>query len=377
MRAIFKTVSNYIATIAPQMKHNMFGSSDLTQNQPIDDPTFFTSLQISTMRGLFIVLLVGYHIVGSDQSNGLNIADGRFRMVTDMFDFLRMPLIATIGGIVYGLKPIRMSDNPGVFFKKKIYRLLIPMFVVGTLFAVIQRVVPGVSRAPVDFATLYIFPVAHYWFLESLFWIFITIWILEKARLLLTPIMFCIVMAVVILAHLTLHLPYHFGLSGWLYLLPYFLFGLSIVRFKPLRILYKHPILITTFFLFVIAEIAINGTPQNYAPRNTLLFLSVGISLVCITFWIAPKIPGHFFALIGESAFTIYLYHIFFTASMRILLKKAGIQPWDFRWLHFLSALAAAIIGSLIIELVMRKSRWTSLLFLGEYIDRPVRKNPH
>ena len=48
-------------------------------------------------------------------------------------------------------------------------RLIVPVLTVGTLFAVVQAVVPGTNEKVTQWHLLHLLPVAHYWFLEALF----------------------------------------------------------------------------------------------------------------------------------------------------------------------------------------------------------------
>lgn len=179
MRSRFNALKKAFYSVVKPSSLNQFGSSDLSRAQAKVASSPFSPLQINVMRGFFILMLVTYHIVGSDENSGLKLSDGLIRTVTNGLDFLRMPLITAIGGIVYALKPCRRaSDGLGLFAEKKIRRLLVPMLFVGTMFAFVQSMTSGTNQAPVDFSTLHFIPVAHFWYLESLFWIFISIWVL-------------------------------------------------------------------------------------------------------------------------------------------------------------------------------------------------------
>lgn len=177
-------------------------------------------------------------------------------------------------------------------------------------------------------------------------------------------------MVVVIAAHTTFNLPATLGLRGWLYLLPYFMFGIALFRFNPLRSLYQSPKLLIFLIGIVTVGFVVNGIPENYAPRNTFLFLIIGCSLICVVFSLIPKISGQIsgkiLGRIGQGSYTIYLFHIFFTAATRIVLKMAGLMAYDYRRINLIAALFAAVIGSLLIEKLARRSSLSSLLLLGE-----------
>ena len=69
------------------------------------------------------------------------------------------------------------------------------------------------------------------------------------------------------------------------------------------------------------------------------------------------------FARIGLFSYTIYLYHVFFTAATRIALKKIGIVDINS---VFILSLIAGVFLPIIVEKVFNKNDITRLLFLGK-----------
>lgn len=295
---------------------NQFGSSDLSRGRAKSASSPFSPFQINVMRGFFILLLVTYHIVGSDENSGLKISNGWLRTISNCLDFLRMPLITAIGGLVYAIKPASgASDGFSIFIEKKVRRLLVPMLMVGTIFAFIHNMTEGTNQVPINLATLHFIPVAHYWYLESLFWIYISIFVFEKLRLLSSPMRFLALMIGIVTLNLSTTLPVTLGIGGWLYLLPYFIFGIALAKFRVLRSLYQKPKFLAILLGVVIVGLTINGVPENYVSRNTAPFLVIGCSLICIVFGLIPKVSSRILGRIGQSAYAIYLYHIFFYSS--------------------------------------------------------------
>ena len=56
------------------------------------------------------------------------------------------------------------------------------MLVVGTAFAVMQAMTPGANSSIEDWRFLHLKPVGHFWFLESLFLVFLALVPLEHFR---------------------------------------------------------------------------------------------------------------------------------------------------------------------------------------------------
>ena len=140
-----------------------------------------------------------------------------------------MPLFSFLSGYVYALRPYR--HDPAAFIAGKARRLLDPMLIVGTLFALLQTVTPGTNFKGYNWPMLHIIPVAHYWFLESLFLIFIVIVALEHFKAMATERRFAVVLFAAACLHVAEPFPVYFGLLGAAYLLPFVLLGIWCNRF--------------------------------------------------------------------------------------------------------------------------------------------------
>src|SRR5690606_6901179 len=124
--------------------------------------------------------LVSVHVVGIDPQAGLRVADGFMRYFNDALAYIRMPLFTFLSGVVYAYRPF--GGDAGQFVAGKCRRLLLPMLVVGTLFAVAQTYTPGANDAVENWRLLHILPVAHFWFIEAIFIIFMIMIPLEILR---------------------------------------------------------------------------------------------------------------------------------------------------------------------------------------------------
>lgn len=132
---------------------------------------------IETLRGLAIILVVMGHVIGSAADGGMKVADDSFlRHLYYTFQYLRMPLFTVISGWVYALWPAQNGQIID-FNIKKIRRLLIPLFLVGGIYYTMQSVIPGTnfSYELKDIWRILVFPYTFYWYLQSLFIVFVLI----------------------------------------------------------------------------------------------------------------------------------------------------------------------------------------------------------
>ncbi|QGX61516.1 acyltransferase family protein [Alteromonas mediterranea] len=310
-------------------------------------------IRIDTLRGLACIFLVGYHVIGNNPSNGLHIESGFLREINDLLETVRMPLFTFLSGMVYAYRPL--SGNWPKFLKGKARRLLIPMLVVGTLFAIVQALVPGTNNKIDNWWLLHIYPVQHFWFVEALFWVFVLIIPLELNRLLNNKLVTVLIIAAFLV--LAVGQPYTklLAFKGFIYLTPFFLFGMGIVRFKisPLPIL-------PSLLGFVGIMAAIYFLTDGVYGRS---LMGCVIGMFSCYFLLGLKLRVTLLARIGIYSYSIYIFHVFFTAATRIIADKLFSVPDE---INFVIGLLFGIMGPIAVYLVAKQFPLGQLLFLGE-----------
>jgi peptidoglycan/LPS O-acetylase OafA/YrhL len=319
-------------------------------------------VQIDTLRGFACLLLVGYHVVGADPGHGLRVADGALRWINDALAYLRMPLFTFLSGLVYGLRPF--GGNSQAFLLGKARRLLVPMLVVGTLFALLQAITPGTNSSVGAWYLLHIQPVAHFWFVESLFWVFLGIWALERWKLIETSKGFILTLALSCALYLSVRGWPWFGIEGAIYLMPYFLVGLACSRFAIL------PPISNVWVKLGLTAIAIGaamsmGMPTPNPDRRTLAMLLVGVALCLLS--IGSKMTAPWLARIGHHSYAIYLWHVFFTAPARMALDLLEV---DYIVLDLVLGIVCGLAGPMLMEGIFSGLRWPALLLLGKSVKK-------
>ncbi|WP_334061772.1 acyltransferase family protein [Alteromonas genovensis] len=310
-------------------------------------------IRIDTLRGLACIFLVGYHVIGNNPTNGLHIESGFLREINDLLETVRMPLFTFISGMLYAYRPL--SGNWPKFLKGKARRLLIPMLVVGTLFAIIQALVPGTNNKIEIWWLLHIYPVQHFWFVEALFLVFIFIIPLELNRLLDNKLVTIFIIAGFLA--LAIGQPYTklLAFKGFVYLTPFFLFGMSIVRFKisPLPIF-------SSLIGFVGIMSAIYFLTDGVYGRSLLGCL---IGMFSCYLLLGLKMEVTWLAKIGIYSYSIYIFHVFFTAASRIMINKASVLPIE---LTFIIGVAAGVFGPIFLSKSIKNIPYANFILLGQ-----------
>lgn len=329
------------------------------------------NLYIETLRGLAILLVVIGHVIGSTPDGGMKIAyPSPFRYLYLFIDFIQMPLFTAIAGFVYAYRPVGL-EYLKKFTVKKVYRLLIPMITVGTLYFLMQYFTPGTNKKGVlsDIWQIYVLPYTIYWYLPSLFLIFMAIALIDVNNFAKTVkgALICLLVSIVLMYVEETKLipdgvPNVLSFKGALLQLPYFIIGVMVCRFRSDGI--PKSINAVAWILAVVAIVAIQvewfkpGTHD--AIRNLICPLLVMPVLLLL---LQSKWQNKFFVYIGAFAYSIYLFHVFFTGGVRILLVRVGITA---QIPVFCGALIIATILPILAEILISKSKILSVLLLGK-----------
>ena len=325
----------------------------------MSDERMQRNMEIDTLRGFAWVLLVSFHVVGVSADMGLHLpADHWLQQLNGALAYLRMPLFSFLSGYVYAFRPYRPGQsNVRGFIQGKMRRLLLPMLTVGTIFALMQNAIPGANQHVTHWWLLHIVPVAHFWFLEALFIVFLILLALEHWRLLASPERFAGVWAVSVLAFVFLQATAYFAVSGAVYLMPFFLAGLACQRFD-LRSL---PVRWLAAAVLGLACVWLGALPQPLSQGISLPGLLAGLSAAFLLLRSGWRWPA--LAYVGSYSFAIYLMHVFFTAGSRITFTRLGVG--NFYVLFGLGTLLG-IAGPMLAAQLIGRSAQLKLWLLGE-----------
>lgn len=328
------------------------------------------NLSIETLRGIAILLVVLGHVIGSGPSGGMKIDFPHpLRYLYVWIDYIQMPLFTAIAGWVYALKPFSAFSGFGSFTRKKALRLLVPMAAVGTLYFFVQYFMPGTNQKG-DLSQLwriYVFPYTIYWYLPSLFLIFLVQYFIDKKGWMDTLGKWGVLCIIAIVlsrmndAWLLHDVPNVFSFKGALNQLPYFFAGVAAQRFAVQ--LYSRSNTRVMYVMAFLGIILINAVwfSDKLSSLSMLLYPLTQIPTLFLLLSISKH--NRFFVWIGGYAYSIYLFHGFGTSGGRILLKMIGVQSVA---LIFLFASFIAVSCSILLDRFFSCSRLSRVLFLGK-----------
>ena len=241
-----------------------------------------------------------------------------------------------------------------------------PMLTVGTIFVLLQHFTSGGKAVVENWYLIHIIPVAHYWFLESLFLVFILVSVLEKISFLSNYKTWAIVLFVAAVFYiLPIYWPY-FSFAGFIYLTPFFLAGMGIQRYG-LMVRPSKPLAMVALLLLLALFTLISMNILPMWGQRTLPTLLIGLA-ACATL-LALGLKSRILAAIGVFSYSIYLFHVFFTAFSRIVFDKIGVVSME---QIFIASLVAGIVGPIVAELILGRFNLLRVLFLGKAPKKPV-----
>ncbi len=332
---------------------------------------------IESLRGLAIILMVAGHVIGSHAGNGMQVADdSAWRYSYRVLEDLRMPLFTVLSGFVYAYRPVgALAKVPG-FLRGKGRRLLVPLVTVGTLFFFVQFVVPGTNgeSEPGDLWRIYVFGYQHFWFLQSIFLIFVVVGLLDACGLLRTHRRWLVAFSIAALLFIAGRVPAVvnvFSLNGAIRLLPFFLLGYGLHRYaqhiERRAILTVSVAAFAVVFLVRLWTLGETGAVGGVALRS--LSLSVGVFGLVTLMLARQRLRSVRLAWLGQYAFGIYLLHVFGSAGTRIALGALGL---DSDVVVFLVGMVGALGLPIVLEVLFGGVAWISWAVFGQ---RPRRQS--
>ncbi|AMR33473.1 hypothetical protein A0256_19630 [Mucilaginibacter sp. PAMC 26640] len=334
----------------------------MSQNRKVEKNT-----AIETLRGVAIVLMVSGHVIGAKSTDGLKVADDSiWRFFYYTFEYIRMPLFTVISGYIYAYKPLSKFASNGQFVSGKLNRLLIPLIVVSTLFYVIQHFTPGVNYKNhlTDIRYIYLYPYAHFWFLQGMLVVFLIIMAFENLNLLskfIPSIIWLSVFTVIFIAF-----PYkfnNFSVHKVPFLLTFFTLGLILKRFYT--IIFHSWILKIAGLIFLCMfsyQLYIFNHPENIRLNNLLTFF-VG-STACILL-IGMVWKNDRFIWLGGFSYAIYLFHIFGSVASRVVMAKLSIHN---KVVQIIFGIVIGIAFPIVLQLLLGRFKFFSVILFGEKI---------
>ena len=313
---------------------------------------------VDRLKGYACFLVLFGHVIMGIRVAGIDIPKFFWGMEKFIWSF-HVALFLFLSGVVYKMTgEWKGKQSKWKFILHKLYTLGIPYIAFSVIYILINSLVRESNTGFAVSDILYIWktPVAQYWFLYALFFLF-CIWTAFSGMVKNWQI----TLIVVLIGYFA---PL-FGIPlGSLDVVFYsaLAFGIgTFVNFKSITKLsnwFKCLIVlmhIVTGFVFVL----LNKIETPFIKEIMILF-GIYSSIMFISLLQCCKPVARFLDFVNKYSFQIYLLHTIFTAGIRIILLRMNIDQW---WIHVLLGTVCGLVFSVLAAVIAKKVTFLDFFF--------------
>lgn len=313
-----------------------------------------------------ILVVLGHLLQGLNKAN-IQWNNNLYDYINTFIYIFHMPLFMCLSGYLYK-KYTKIKDwkEYFIFIKKKLINLGIPYIIFYLAYVLINIMFSNSvnsQKGIQDILNILTNPIAPYWFLYALFLIFLIIPLLERIFKNNTNI----VLGVTIFLHCIRLFFYTniYCIDIVIEYLVYFYIGAFLANKIKENYSIKNTIIIT--ISFVILSLLYCFTLEKHIINNKIMILfkfllaSMGIIASIQVFKNLTKYieKSKILNVISKNTFPIYLMHTIFSAGIRIILLKIGVNNF---YLHFVCGFIIGIIGPIIVGKILEKTKYGNVI---------------
>ena len=310
------------------------------------------------LKGYACFLVLFGHVIMGIRLAGIDIPCF-FEGVEKFIWSFHVALFLFLSGFVYKITGEWKSKKTKLgFILHKLYNLGVPYIVFSVVYVFINSLVGGANTGfeVSDIFYIWKIPVAQYWFLYALFFLF-CIWALFSGILKNWQITLVVVSAGYLLPFFDIPL-------GSFDVVFYSALAFGTGTFADLKKLTN--ISVYTKLLVVLMHIAtgvlfvvINKIEAPFIKEIMILF-GIYTSILFISILHNYKVVSRFLDFVNGYSFQIYLLHTIFTAGIRIILLRVNISQW---WIHIIAGTVCGLLFSVLTAVIAKKVKFLNFFF--------------
>lgn len=322
------------------------------------------NILVDRLKGYACFLVLFGHVIMGMRNAGIPMPEVFFSLETFIWSF-HVPLFLFLSGAVYKLTGEWQSKNTkSNFIKHKLLNLGIPYIIFSVVYILINSFVGQTNTESSLFDILYLWktPVAQYWFLYVLFFLF-CIWTVLSG----TFKNWQITLGLVLLGYLAPAFDLQFGsFDAVIYSALAFGLGTCVDIPKIINISDKIKLLIILFHIILGAVLIYTDLMEYPIIKETITVLGIYSSILLITLLQNFKPVADFLNFMNKYSFQTYLLHTIFTAGIRIILLRLSVNLW---WIHIILGCACGIFFSVLAAVISKKIKALDACFFpGRYL---------
>ena len=310
------------------------------------------------LKGYACLLVIFGHVLIGIRTSGTAVP--AFCLPAEKFIWsFHIDLFMFLSGFVYSLTGgSKRSGSAKDFLLSKLAALGIPYIIFSSLYTAVNCLTPGVNNQSSfsDLLTLWYKPVAQYWFIYALFWLFVLWTLLSKF---LPNFAVTLILYAVFLFGKCFNISFGFLDSSLNCVLAFgigtCLTSIRVDKIPPLLRAATAALHIAATFLAIKT-----GFLGRFLADDLFTVFGIFSSLCFISLvWKIPAV-SKFLLYICKYSFPLYLLHTFFTAAARIFLLKLGIANFA---VQLCVGTAAGILLPLVCAKIAERSPYLEILF--------------
>ena len=316
------------------------------------------NLLVDKLKGYACFLVLFGHVIMGIRLAGVSIPGFFWGLEKFVWSF-HVALFLFLSGVVYKMTDEWRSKKTKVgFIKYKLISLGVPYIVFSVVYILINSLVgqANTQSSVMDVLNIWKTPIAQYWFLYALFFLFF-IWTILSGLLKNWQITLLVVLAAYILPLL--------GITfGSFDVVVYSALPFGLGTFVNFFSLTKPSAWLK--WLVVVAHIAVgvllvvlNKIEAPFIEEVMILF-GIYASIMLISVLQEFKPVSKFLLFMNKYSFQTYLLHTIFTAGIRIILMKVSINQW---WIHVVAGTVCGIAFSVLAAWIAQKTRFLNFCF--------------
>ena len=313
---------------------------------------------VDKLKGYACFLVLFGHVIMGIRLAGINIPSF-FEGVEKFLWSFHVSLFMFLSGVVYQETGEWKGKKTKLrFVLSKLCSLGIPYVVFSTVYILINSFVGEANTSASILDVLYIWktPIAQYWFLYALFFLF-CIWVCFSGILK----NWIITIIVVLLGYLLPRLGMGLGSFDIVF---YSALAFGLGTFIDFSKLLKPSTFIK--WAVILSHVAVSiflitfGKIETLFVKEIMMLYGIYASIMLICLVQDYKLIARFLRFMNRYSFQTYLLHTIFTAGVRILLLRINITWW---WLHILLGTVCGIVFSVLASEIAKKIPYINFFF--------------
>lgn len=313
---------------------------------------------VDRLKGYACFLVLFGHVIMGIRLAGIDIPKFFLGMEKFIWSF-HVALFLFLSGVVYKVTgEWKSKKTKSGFILYKLYTLGIPYMAFSIVYILINSMVGESNTGFAVSDILYIWktPVAQYWFLYALFFLF-CIWtvfsgVIKNWQITLIVVLIGYLAPLFSIPLGSLDVVFYSALA----------FGIgTFVDFKritKLRALAKWLVVLMHIVIGVVF-VLLNKIETPFIKEIMILF-GIYSSIMFISIIQSLKPISRFLDFVNKYSFQIYLLHTIFTAGIRIILLRMNIAQW---WIHVLLGTACGLVFSVLAAVIAKKVKFLDFFF--------------